>query len=123
MTAHSLILIFLLVLAAGHFVGIAVLLFRAPTRPQTAPKRPPVTILRPARGIENHIEQTLASAYAINYPAYEIVFCVADASDPIVPVIRRLIDQHPDVPSRLLIGDDRISNNPKLNNLEGTSGC
>jgi ceramide glucosyltransferase len=118
MTAHSLILICLLVVAAGHFIGIAVLLFRAPPNArQSLPDRPPVTILRPARGIENHIEETLASAYAIDYPDYEVVYCVADANDPIVPVIRRLIASHPEVPSRLLTGDDRISNNPKLNNL------
>ena len=41
----------------------------------------------------------------------------ADPRDPVVPVIERLIAQHPNVPSRILTGDDRISNNPKLNNL------
>ena len=33
-----------------------------------------------------------------------------------VPVVRKLIAEHPRVPARLLVGDDRISTNPKLNN-------
>jgi ceramide glucosyltransferase len=76
-----------------------------------------VTILRPATGIENYIEDTLASAYAIDYPEYEIIFCVQNPKDRVIPVIERLMAQHPDVPSRLLVGDDPISINPKLNNL------
>lgn len=118
MTLYDLILGCLLFAAAAHFISIAVLLIRPFVRQQKVPpRRPPVTILRPACGIENHIEETLASAFAIDYPAFEIIFCVADAGDPIISVIRRLMAAHPDVPARLLTGDDRISINPKLNNL------
>jgi ceramide glucosyltransferase len=118
MTLYDLILGCLLFAAAAHFVSIAVLLIRPfIPRPAPATRRPPVTILRPACGIENYIEETLASAFAIDYPVFEIVFCVADANDPIIPVIERLIAEHPAVPARLLTGDDRISINPKLNNL------
>ena len=38
-------------------------------------------------------------------------------NDPVIPLIRRLMAEHPKVPARLLVGDDRISINPKLNNL------
>ncbi|MEO8084624.1 MAG: ceramide glucosyltransferase, partial [Ardenticatenales bacterium] len=48
---------------------------------------------------------------------FEILFCVARADDAAAPLVRRLIDEHPDVPARLLIGDERVSGNPKLNNL------
>ena len=118
MTPNDLILACLLFAAAAHFISIAVLLVRPYVRRSTMPaKRPPVTILRPACGIENYIEETLASAFKIDYPEFEIVFCVAAENDPIIPTIRRLIQAHPNVPSRLLIGDDPISINPKLNNL------
>lgn len=118
MTPFDLILVCVLVLAAAHFVSIAVLIGRRFAGGEAKPaKRPPITILRPACGIENYIEDTLASAFAIDYPDFEIVFCVASESDPIVPVIQRLIDAHPKVAARLLIGDDPISINPKLNNL------
>ncbi len=104
--------------ALVHFGGIALLVARTrATRGNAQHGRPPVTILRPACGIENHIEETLTSAFALDYADYEIVFCVADERDPVIPLIRRLMDEHGEVPSRLLVGDDRISINPKLNNL------
>ena len=77
------------VAALVHFGGIAMLIARSRGRPASAPHaRPPITILRPACGIENHVEETLASAFALDYPDYEIVFCVADAArsgDPADP--------------------------------------
>ena len=104
--------------ALVHFGGIALLFWRTRRATDQAPRRrPPVTVLRPACGIENYVEETLASAFALDYQDYEIVSCVADERDPVIPLIRRLMDEHPHVPSRLLIGDDRISINPKLNNL------
>ena len=34
-----------------------------------------------------------------------------------MPLVRSLIAAHPNVPSRFLVGDDRVSVNPKLNNV------
>jgi ceramide glucosyltransferase len=68
-------------------------------------------------GVEAFSRETLASIFALDYPDYEVVFCVADAADPIAPFARRAMAAHPEVPSRLLIGDDRVSANPKLNNV------
>ncbi len=82
-----------------------------------APDAPAVSLVRPVCGIENHIEETLASAFRLDYPRYEIVFCVAFAHDPVVPTVRRLMAAHPAVPARLLVGNEKISDNPKLNNL------
>ena len=45
------------------------------------------------------------------------MFCLADADDPIAPLVRGAIDANPARPARLLIGDDRVSANPKLNNV------
>src|SRR4030095_13502106 len=68
-------------------------------------------------GIENYLEATLSSTFWLQYPIYEIIFCVAHADDAALPLIRRLIARHPTVQAKLLVGDDRISDNPKLNNL------
>jgi ceramide glucosyltransferase len=117
MTLAGLILVVLALTSAAHFGGIVVLMLR---RRRTASRhigRPPVTILRPLRGLENHIEATLASTFAIRYPRFEVIFCVADAEDPVVPLVRRLIAANPQANTRLMIGNDRISINPKLNNL------
>src|SRR5262245_55202827 len=76
-----------------------------------------VSVVRPVCGLENHIEDTLGSAFELDYPRYEIIFCAAAAGDAAVPLVKRLIAAHPHVPSRLLIGNDAISENPKLNNV------
>lgn len=78
---------------------------------------PPVTIIQPLRGIETYSRETLETIYALDYPQYEIIFCIADAADPIAPLAREFIAAHPHIPSRLLVGDDRVSGNPKLNNV------
>lgn len=102
--------------AASIFVVIARL---TPTRSRSTVMTPlpPVTVIRPVCGLENFIEPALASTFRLDYPDYEIVFCVAHERDPVVAVIRRLIASHPTVSARLMIGDERISANPKLNNL------
>lgn len=76
-----------------------------------------VTLLRPVCGVDNYCAETLRSSFALDYARYEILFCVASGKDPVVPLVERLIAEHPQVPARLLIGDQRISHNPKLNNL------
>jgi ceramide glucosyltransferase len=78
---------------------------------------PPVTIVQPLCGVEAFSKETLASIFALDYRDYEIIFCVADAADPIAPIARRAMAAHPEIRSRLLIGDDRVSANPKLNNV------
>lgn len=86
-----------------------------PTPPPA--EAPPISLIRPVCGLENEIEATLGSTFDLDYPNYEIVFCVAEESDPVVPLVRRLMSEHPERPTRLLVGDDRISINPKLNNM------
>jgi ceramide glucosyltransferase len=76
-----------------------------------------VSVLRPVCGMENHIEETLRSTFQLDYPRYEVVFCAADRNDPVIPIVQRLIETHPDVEARLLIGNAAVSANPKLNNL------
>src|SRR5258708_3502782 len=111
---------FCIVTTAIHVASalIAILRCKSPTIRQRPPAHAPaVSLVRPVCGIENHVEATLRSAFALDYPRYEIVFCVAFAHDPVVPIIERLMAAHPDVSARLLVGNETISDNPKLNNL------
>jgi ceramide glucosyltransferase len=82
-----------------------------------ATKTPPATIIRPVCGVDAYEEMTLRSTFELDYPRYEILFCCASADDAVVPLVQRLIAEHPDVKARLLIGDDRPTQNPKLNNV------
>ncbi|MBZ9671142.1 ceramide glucosyltransferase [Mesorhizobium sp. ES1-3] len=81
-----------------------------------AGKSQPVSIIVPSRGVEPFTHETLERAFALDWPRYELIFCVAHTDDPVVKLINRAIARFPEVPARLLIGDDRVSANPKLNN-------
>jgi ceramide glucosyltransferase len=72
--------------------------------------------VRPLCGIEAFSEETLRSTFGLDYPDYEIIFCVQRGNDQIVALVERAIAEHPNQAARLLIGDDPISSNPKLNN-------
>ncbi len=113
--------VFCVVTAGVHFISILVVTLRGRFAvgriPAKLPAYPPVSILRPVCGLENSIEETLRSGFSIDYPEFEIVFCVALADDPVIPLVQRIMAEQPNVPSRILVGDDRISINPKLNNL------
>jgi ceramide glucosyltransferase len=99
-------------------IAIAIYRFRRHASPGPTPEqRPPVSLVRPVCGLDNFAADTLRSTFVLAYQPYEILFCVAAASDPVVPLVNRLMAEHPDVKARLLIGDDRLSSNPKLNNV------
>lgn len=78
---------------------------------------PPVSIVQPVCGIDYFDAMTLRSTFALDYPDYEILFCASRADDAAVPLVRTLIAEHPHVRAKLLIGDDRPTANPKLNNV------
>ena len=78
---------------------------------------PPVSIIRPMCGRDAYEDITLGSSFRLDYPAYELLLCCASKDDPAVPLARRLISEHPNVRARLLIGNERVSDNPKLNNM------
>jgi ceramide glucosyltransferase len=100
---------------------ITVIIAATRCRPHAAAEPPAyaasVTLIRPVCGVDNYCAETLRSSFALAYARYDILFCVAGGKDPVVPLVERLIAEHPGVPARLLIGDERISQNPKLNNL------
>ena len=103
-----------------HVASIAIAIARFRRRPRHAPtcnRYPPVTLVRPLCGIDNYAADTLSSTFGLDYPRYEILFCVASAKDPVVPLVEALIAEHAGIDARLLVGDERISSNPKLNNV------
>lgn len=109
-----------LVTASLHFSSLLVAVQRC--RAGRAYQAPPaqaagVSVICPVCGIDNHAEDTLRSTFELNYPQYEIVFCVAQSKDPVVGLLHRLIAAHPHVSATLLTGDDPVSDNPKLNNV------
>lgn len=111
--------IFLVSLLSLQFAACALVLIRFHRLPRCTEQAafPPLTVLRPVCGLEPDLERTLATSFSPQSGDCEVLFCVASATDPAVPVVRDLIARHPETPARLLIGDAPISDNPKLNNL------
>lgn len=62
-------------------------------------------------------QETLRSTFQIDYPDYEVLFCVADEGDPIVGLAQAVVAEHPERPALVLIGRDLLGENPKLNNM------
>lgn len=111
---------FCAMMTAVQVVSTGIARLRCPARTQALPpppEAPGVSILRPVCGLDNFAKETLESSFLLDYPRYEVLFCAARASDPVLPLIQRLIAAHPHIPSRILIGDEAINANPKLNNI------
>jgi ceramide glucosyltransferase len=89
----------------------------APGEPPAYAKSPAVSLVRPLCGLDNYADETLRSTFVLDYPRYEILFCVASAKDPVVPLVETLMREHASAGARLLIGNETVSNNPKLNNV------
>ena len=54
----------------------------------------PVSLVRPLCGLDNYAADTLRSTFDLDYPHYEILFCVASANDPVVPLVENLIAEY-----------------------------
>ena len=110
---------FAVVMTALHFLSIALAWKRckAPLLPARLSVNPPaVTLVRPLCGINAYETETLRSSFQLDYPDYEVIFCVADPDDRVVALANALMAAYPNVPSRLITGAAAISHNPKLNN-------
>ncbi len=87
---------------------------------KTTRERPfpqPISILKPVKGVDGDLRVNFESFFNLKYMKFEILFSVADAGDPAVPVIQELIAKYPRVRARLIIGDVKIGANPKVSNL------
>ncbi|MGZ3712064.1 MAG: ceramide glucosyltransferase [Bdellovibrionota bacterium] len=80
----------------------------------------PISILKPLKGLEKTIKKNLESFFLLDYPNFELLFSVRDASDPVLPLLRRLMAKYPDVRARVIIDETTIGPNPKVNNLYAT---
>lgn len=78
---------------------------------------PPISILKSVCGVDEGSQKNLASFCRQDYPNYQLLFGVRDLEDPVVPLIRRLVQEFPDVDIQLVLCDRVLGVNPKVSNL------
>ena len=112
---------FCIAATAIHIASIVVAIVRfrrsALGEAPSARKFPPISLVRPLCGIDNFAADTLRSTFDLDYPRCEILFCVASEKDPVVPLVEALMAERPEAGAKLLVGDEKVSSNPKLNNV------
>src|SRR5579863_9568102 len=78
---------------------------------------PPVSILKPLKGVDPEIYQSFRSHCLQDYPDYEIIFGVSDPNDPAVASVRQLQNEFPARSIRLIVCPNILGANVKVSNL------
>src|SRR3984957_11695235 len=91
--------------------------FRQPASRPVPAFVPPVSILKPFRGVDPDAWENLSSFCRLDYPDYEIVLCIDPDDEIIQSVIARLTREFPERSIRVLYGSGRIATNDKVAKL------
>ncbi|KZT30717.1 glycosyltransferase family 21 protein [Neolentinus lepideus HHB14362 ss-1] len=90
---------------------------RSPLATVSPSSAPGVSILRPLKGLDTNLYENLESTFTQEYPNYEIILSVADENDQALSVVWDLIAKYPHKDAKVVIGEEVVGVNPKVNNL------
>lgn len=83
---------------------------------------PPVSILKPLKGLDDNLYDNLASFCTLDYPEYEVIFSVQSQNDPAYKVAQMIRTAFPDTDISVLVTRYDVGLNPKVNNLTPAYG-
>jgi ceramide glucosyltransferase len=78
---------------------------------------PPISILKPLKGIDPEIHESFRSHCLQDYPEYEIIFGVSDPNDPAVESVKALQAEFPNRRIQLVVCPEILGANVKVSNL------
>jgi ceramide glucosyltransferase len=78
---------------------------------------PPVSILKPLKGLDDNLFDNLESFCLQDYPEYEIIFSLQNQNDPACKVVKKIKDNYPDRDITIHVEYCSVGLNPKVNNL------
>ena len=78
---------------------------------------PPVSVLKPLRGLDDNLFDNLSSFCTQDYPEYEVLFSLQDHNDPAYKVAKMVQDRYPECNITIIVERCIAGLNPKVNNL------
>jgi ceramide glucosyltransferase len=78
---------------------------------------PPVSILKPLKGVDPEIWESFCSHCEQDYAQFQLIFGVSDPADPAIGVVRKLQAKYPNLPIDLVVCDRILGTNIKVSNL------
>ena len=78
---------------------------------------PPISILKPLKGLDDNLFDNLESLCIQDYPRYEIIFSLQDHNDHAHKVAMKIKEKYPDRDITVLVKRCSAGLNPKVNNL------
>jgi ceramide glucosyltransferase len=80
---------------------------------------PPISLLKPLKGLDDGLWENLLAFCDQDYPQYEILFGAEDPGDPALDLARRLQRARPGVQIRVVACSGQRGRNPKVRVLRG----
>lgn len=114
----GIILIHFLIMGFMLKVGLRVQRRQARWAPEGPVPEGGVSVILPIKGLDPgaaaHYRHWLSQEF---HQPYEVIFSLQDPADPVLPVLRSLLAEFPERPTRLLINPVRPGLNGKSSNL------
>src|SRR6266481_3033963 len=114
-TVGSLFFYFLSALSLASFLRDRRRKLKQPPLPES--QLPPVSILKPLKGVDSEIWESFCSHCEQDYPEFQLIFGVSDSTDPAIEVVRKLQPKYPNLPIELIVCDRVLGTNIKVSNL------